>query len=89
MTKKIKTKIQAIKLVDKLQFRIQETVFFSPLTKRELKIFQYSFEQLDSLKNSIEYSDDFFDHIFKDKTEKQAQEWIERRCEEWIENYQF
>lgn len=80
-SKKIKTKEQAISLLNKLFEQIEETKFF--VATKDLGFLQLTQNNLIAMRNSINHSDDFFESFFKDKSEKDVKEWIEQESEKW------
>lgn len=81
-SKKIKTKIQAQKLLDELIEYLNLLINFS--TKREINFLSFAIRQLYAMKNSIDRSDNqFFDSFFLDKTKDEVIEWIESEAKKW------
>ena len=60
---------------------IEESKFFA--TKKDFDFLILSQNNLTAMKNSINHSDDFFEHFFKDKKEEEIKEWIEKESEGW------
>lgn len=67
--------------MDNLIKQLNETLFF--LNDLEKEFFLLGQNNLIMMKNSINHSDDFFDTFFKDKTEEEIKEWINKEAEEW------
>lgn len=67
--------------MDNLIKQLNETLFF--LNDLEKEFFLLGQNNLIMMKNSINHSDDFFDTFFKDKTEEEVKEWINKEAEEW------
>lgn len=80
-SKKIKTKAQALQLLDDLCNTVVESIHFS--NGFEHKFYELAVQQMTYMKNSINHSEDFFNHFFKDKTEQEIMSWIEKESEKW------
>ena len=80
-SQKIKTKSQAIKLLDDLLNTLNEVYNFSPV--RELYLLEEAHRQFTYMKNSINHSDDFFNTFFKDKTRDEIVEWVDNESKKW------
>lgn len=78
---KIKTKEQALNLLDQLSLRLNETMYF--LNRQEILFFQFVQKQLQLMKNSINHSDDFFSQYFENKNQDEIIEWIEKEARKW------
>lgn len=78
---KIKTKEQALNLLDQLSLQLNETMYF--LNRQEILFFQFAQKQLQLIKNSINHSDDFFSEYFKNKNRNEIIKWIEKEAQKW------
>lgn len=78
--------MEAQNLLQKLRNQVSEAIQFSQMTESEKRIFHYSYSQLSIIENTINSSDDFFEQIFKDKTEGEIIEWIEGEYKQWKNN---
>lgn len=79
--KKIKTKNQAIQLLNNLIEKIEEEGFF--VAPKDIRFLQITQNNLIAMRNSINHSEDFFESFFKDKTKEEIIEWIEDESEKW------
>ena len=79
--KKIKTKNDAIKLLQEFLDYCNECMMMSNFVERDR--FSYAQTQIARMMNSINNSEDFFDNYFKNKTRKQIMKWIEKEEKKW------
>jgi len=79
--KTIQTKEQAHELLFKLSERIKETMIF--LNDFDKNFYQLSFHQLQSMRRTIDHNEEFFDTFFKNQTEQQIIEWINKESKKW------
>lgn len=80
-SKKIRTKNQAIQLLNDLFNQLEETKPF--VGTKDLAFFQLAQNNLIAMRNSINHSEDFFETFFKNKTKKEIQEWVEDEAKKW------
>jgi hypothetical protein len=45
--------------------------------------YQLSFHQLQSMRRTIDHNEEFFDTFFKNQTEQQIIEWINKESKKW------
>ncbi len=80
-SKKIKTKNQALQLLDNLCIVIKESMYFS--NDFENDFYRLALQQMVYMQNSINHSEDFFNHFFKNKTKEEIIDWIEEESKRW------
>lgn len=80
-SKEIKSKQEALALLDQLSFQIEETRLF--LSRYEIEFFVFAQKQIHSMKNSINHSNDFFSKYFEKKTKEEIIDWIEKESRKW------
>lgn len=61
--------------------QLEEAKFFASLS--DFNSFQVAQDNLKAMINSINHSDDFFNDIFKDKTQSKILKWIELEAMKW------
>lgn len=77
----MKTKNDAIQVLQELQESLSEIDFFSSnIEKSFINLSQY---KIATMKNSIKHSDDFYNDFFFDKTKEEIKQWVNEESKKW------
>lgn len=79
-SKKIKTKNQALQLLNELCTNVSES---AQSLNIEFIFCSIAINQMSLMKNSINNSEDFFNTFFKDKTREEIVNWINEESKNW------
>lgn len=80
-SKKVKTKNEAIQILQELQEFLNEIDFFSSNIERSfVNLSRY---KIATIKNSINHSDDFYNDFFFNKTKEEIKQWINEESKKW------